>query len=104
MYPVKKFLSRVRSGPFCFPRIPFVVTVERQYMKFFAQGRLGHTILNLPLNDLWMLVKHSPPHDPWLKGESFVEIVKRIAKLEGRIFDAVLAEVNSIRSIKDSVL
>lgn len=71
-------------------------------MKFFAQGRLGHTILNLPAKDLWTLVRLSPPHDPWMKGESATEIIKRIAALENREFNEVYLEVTSIRKQIDS--
>jgi hypothetical protein len=66
-------------------------------MRFFAQGRLGHTVLNMSLSGLWTLVKFCPPHDPWLKGESFTEIIKRIASLEHREFADVQSEVTAIR-------
>lgn len=70
-------------------------------MKFFYAGRLGHTILTLPLYGLRMIVEHSPPLDPWLSGESLGEIIKRIALLESRDIDDVTAEVKDIRSKVD---
>lgn len=70
-------------------------------MKFFYAGRLGHTILSLPLYGLRMIVAHSPPNDPWLVGESLKEIIKRIAHLECRDIDDVTEEVRNIRSNVD---
>jgi hypothetical protein len=52
--------------------------------KFFAQGRLGTELFNLPLYALEMLVNHSPDGDPWLRGETLDVIIKRIAFLSGR--------------------
>lgn len=71
-------------------------------MKFFYAGRLGHTILTLPLYGLRMIVTHSPPKDPWLSGESLREIIKRIALLEARDVAEVTEEVRNIRSSVDN--
>ena len=71
-------------------------------MRFFAQGRLGHTILNMSIYSLWMLVQYCPKNDSWMKGESFTEIVKRIALLENREVDDVMLEVTTIRKRIDS--
>jgi len=66
-------------------------------MKFFAQGRLGQTILGMSLSGLWTLVKFCPKNDSWLRGESLTEIIKRIASLEQRTIDDVRQEVTGIR-------
>ena len=67
---------------------------------YFAQGRLGTEISNLPLYGLWMLVEHSPHGDHWMKGGSLDAIIARIAKLEGSKVCDVNAEVRKLLAKK----
>jgi len=67
---------------------------------YFAQGRLGTEIANLPLYGLWMLVEHSPHDDHWMKGGSLDAIIARIAKLEGSKVCDVNAEVRKLLAAK----
>lgn len=67
---------------------------------YFAQGRLGTEIANLPLDGLWMIVEHSPCGDHWMKGGSLVALIERIADLEGQPISIIDAKVRCMMAKK----
>jgi hypothetical protein len=62
---------------------------------YFAQGRLGTELSLLPIWFFETLIDYSPDGDPWLKGETLIFMVKRMAFETNRDFHTVMTEVKA---------
>lgn len=63
-------------------------------------GRLWTEIHNLPVYYLWKLIEHCPAGDPWLRGESFALIKKRIKKLSDMSMEEIEEKSKMMRDVK----